>query len=126
MRIRTRSIHVGVIMPLKPLFPIELNIASVIRWLGHTCLMRQPLTSGRCFLLAVAYLLQCDLFSSIESQRFAAIRNHRGESKWIIKGNLNIQCCTKNKATRIVIVVMCSYSAYFIYIYIKYINLIIY
>lgn len=30
--------HVGVIMPLEPLFPTELNIASVIRWPGHTCL----------------------------------------------------------------------------------------
>lgn len=83
MGIRVRGVRVGVIMPPKPLFPIELNIAAVIRRLLDTRVSRETFAyshtniwsvfpAGRDIFCNVIYFI-----SSIEPGRFATMGEKR-------------------------------------------------
>lgn len=86
--------RVGVIMCVEPLFPTELNIASVIRWPVHTCLVKQSDHIWSLFPAGRGIFCNMIYFRANESQRFTRItsrnkstidrsRSHRFQSRSI-------------------------------------------
>lgn len=71
--------RVGVIMCVEPLFPTELNIASVIRWPVHTCLVKQSDHIWSLFPAGRGIFCNMIYFRANESQRFTRGLDHKSE-----------------------------------------------
>lgn len=63
-------------MRVEPLFPTELNIASVIRWPGHTCLVKRSDHIWSLFPASRGIFCNMIYFRANESQRFIRGLDH--------------------------------------------------